>query len=119
MKFLYLYKAINLFYMYKYKKIKLKDGSTIDEHRLIMQNHLGRKLTFNEVVHHKDGNKRNNSIENLEVLERSSHSRQHMQGVSTLTEEGRTVLIAKGRQHRVNAKLTPENVVEIRKLLKE
>lgn len=47
------------------------------EHRKIMENLLGRKLGFNEVVHHKDGNRLNNSLENLEVITRSEHSRLH------------------------------------------
>lgn len=63
--------------MYKYKRIKLKDGTTRDEHRLIMENHIGRKLNCNEVVHHKNGNHRDNRIENLELLDVSVHSREH------------------------------------------
>lgn len=46
-------------------------------HRTIMERTLDRKLTSSEVVHHKDGNKRNNDIANLEVLTRSEHTRQH------------------------------------------
>ena len=39
----------------RYKKIRLDKDNTIDEHRLVMENYLGRKLTPEEVVHHKDG----------------------------------------------------------------
>lgn len=46
-------------------------------HRVIVENHLGRLLNSNEVVHHKDGNKRNNSIENLEILSPGEHTRLH------------------------------------------
>jgi HNH endonuclease len=37
------------------------------EHRFVMQNHLGRPLLRTETVHHKDGNRANNAIENLEL----------------------------------------------------
>ena len=38
------------------------------EHRLVMEQVLGRYLDPKEVVHHKDGNKQNNSPENLVVF---------------------------------------------------
>jgi len=41
----------------------------IAEHRLIMEKHLGRFLTKEEVVHHIDHNITNNKIENLELCE--------------------------------------------------
>lgn len=62
--------------MYRYKKLKI-EGKCIDEHRHIMQQHIKRKLNRNEVVHHINGNKRDNSIENLEIKTRSEHSREH------------------------------------------
>lgn len=47
-------------------------------HRVMMENHLGRLLNTNEVVHHKDHNKKNNSIENLELLDSKEHIKLHM-----------------------------------------
>ena len=37
------------------------------EHRQVMEQALGRKLASHESIHHKDGNRANNSIGNLEL----------------------------------------------------
>ena len=44
-------------------------------HRWVVEKSIGRKLLSNEVVHHRDGNKLNNSISNLEVF--SSQEEHH------------------------------------------
>ena len=38
-------------------------------HRWVMEKDIGRKLKPNEIVHHRDGNKLNNSIKNLELFD--------------------------------------------------
>jgi len=49
----------------------------VAEHRLIMEKQIGRLLTPNDIVHHINENKTDNNIENLELMTRSEHSRQH------------------------------------------
>lgn len=46
-------------------------------HRVIMENHLGRILNDNEVVHHINGDKKDNNIGNLEVMDAVEHNRYH------------------------------------------
>ncbi len=51
----------------------------IHEHRIVAEQILGRKLQPGEVVHHIDGDKRNNSPINLMVLKsQSEHAKLHI-----------------------------------------
>ena len=48
-------------------------GTTVDEHRLICQRALGRPLPKGTVVHHVDGNGKNNEPSNLVLCENANY----------------------------------------------
>lgn len=51
------------------------------EHRVVAERMLGRPLAPGEIVHHKDGDKRNNDPLNLEVMTQREHMRAHGLGI--------------------------------------
>lgn len=47
------------------------------EHRVVMENKIGRLLNENEIVHHLNENKKDNSPNNLELMTNQEHGRHH------------------------------------------
>lgn len=66
-----------------YAKVKVKEHPAKDKrgyvllHRLVMEDHLGRYLNNDEFIHHKDGNKLNNELSNLELIYPEKHAKEH------------------------------------------
>ena len=60
-----------------YKVLYVEGDKKIKEHINNMEIHIGRKLEKNEVVHHINGNRLDNRIENLKLMTRSEHSSLH------------------------------------------
>lgn len=60
-----------------YQRIRVK-GKSMLLHRYIMELHLGRKLRDHEIIHHKDGWKDHNEIDNLEITTRKEHMKKHI-----------------------------------------
>ncbi|SMB97718.1 Homeodomain-like domain-containing protein [Thermanaeromonas toyohensis ToBE] len=49
----------------------------LPEHRIIIEQHLGRKLQSDEIVHHVNERRDDNRLENLVVIKRADHMRLH------------------------------------------
>ena len=60
-----------------YIRLWISKTQRVLEHRQIMEDHLGRKLTRAEVVHHINGNNADNRLANLELITFSEDIRRH------------------------------------------
>jgi hypothetical protein len=56
------------------------------EHRRIVEEHIGRELRRDELIHHINGKPGDNRIENLFVCDMSTHKLIHFRGASTREE---------------------------------
>lgn len=70
-------KGVGYMYCYNPSHPLANKAGKVYEHRYVMSLHLGRWLTSDEVVHHKDEDKTNNSLSNLELTNASEHAKIH------------------------------------------
>lgn len=69
------------------------------EHRVVMERHIGRSLTRSEYVHHRNHDKLDNRIENLEIMTPAAHSRLHNLGRKKSPEECQRLSVAMTKSH--------------------
>jgi hypothetical protein len=54
-----------------------RKGGYVLAHVAAMELHIGRRILPREVVHHRDHDRQNNALDNLELMDCAEHMRQH------------------------------------------
>lgn len=63
--------------IYRPNSPEARENGYAPAHRVVASKKLGRQLLSDEVVHHIDGNKKNNRPKNLQVMTREKHNKLH------------------------------------------
>lgn len=103
-----------------YIEIKTPEGWA-REHVYEIEKKIGRKLGKNEIVHHVDGNKKNNEISNLILMTNGEHSSFHNKNrkVSIKTRQKISSSLKKRtvQKGHIGQKLNDQDVINIKKML--
>jgi len=103
----YIYIALDSFSFF-YPMVKRENY--VYEHRLVMAKHLGRCLQPWEIIHHKNGIRDDNRIENLSLTTRGSHSLEHNKGYRDGYQQG----YFDGKDRRIKELLEQIRLLEVK-----
>lgn len=74
-------RILDKWFGYMWVKVKDHPGfpgqSRVKEHHLVWWERTGQRVQKGFVLHHKDHNKTNNAFENLELMTRAAHMKEH------------------------------------------
>lgn len=93
------------------------NGEWRRQHILVMERSIGRRLTLDEVVHHRNEVKTDNRIENLQLMTNGEHTALHSTGKTFTTERKKNISEAVRQSGR--SKITTDSILWIRERAKE
>ncbi len=104
---------------FKVDLFEAKKCVSIQVHTLIYETFNNYKLKDNECIHHTNGDKENNIFENLEKMSKYEHQSFHKKG-KYFSEKHKIKISEKTKgENNHNHKLTEQDVIQIKLLLKE